>query len=52
MLSTILFLRLFQSKLSSKDVDWLMEICNGVFSGKKFDDIMLDNVIEHFVKKD
>ena len=24
-----------KNKLSSKDVDWLIEVCNGVFSGKK-----------------
>lgn len=44
-------LRLLKSKLPSEDVDWLMEICNGVFSGKKFDDIIFNNVIEHFVQK-
>lgn len=44
-------LRLLQEKLLSKDNDWLIEICNGVFSGKKFDDIMFNNVIEHFLQK-
>ena len=42
-------LRLLQGKLPSKDVDWLTEICNGVFSGKNFDDIMFNSVIAHFV---
>lgn len=44
-------LRLLKNKLPSKDVDWLIEICNGVFSGKKFDDIIFNNVIEHFIQK-
>ena len=44
-------LRLLQEKLLPKDNDWLIEICNGVFSGKKFDDIMFNNVIDHFVQK-
>ena len=41
-------LRSLKDKLQSKDVDWLTEICNGVFSGEKFDDIIFNNVIEHF----
>ena len=44
-------LRLLKDKLPSKDVDWLIEICNDVFSGKKFDDIIFNNVIEHFIQK-
>ena len=44
-------LRLLKNKLPSKDIDWLIEICNGVFSGKKFDDIIFNNVIEHFIQK-
>ena len=44
-------LRLLKNKLPSKDVDWLIEICNGVFSGKKFDDIIFNNVIEYFIQK-
>ena len=43
-------LRLLQDKLPSKDVDRLTEICNCVFSGKNFDDIMFNNVIAHFVQ--
>ena len=43
-------LRLLQDKLPSKDVNWLTEICNGVFSGKNFDDTMFNNVIAHFVQ--
>ena len=37
-----------KDKLSSNDIDWLTEICNGVFSGEKFDDIIFNKVIEHF----
>ena len=40
-----------KNKLPSKDVDWLIEVCNGVFSGKKFDDAIFNNVIERFVQK-
>ena len=43
-------LRLLQDKLPSKDVDWLTEICSGVFSGKNFDDTMFNNVIAHLVQ--
>lgn len=43
-------LRLLQDKLPSKDVNWLTEICNSVFSGKSFDDTMFNNVIAHFVQ--
>ena len=43
-------LRLLQDKLLSKDVNWVTEICNGVFSGKNFDDTMFNNVIAHFVQ--
>ena len=32
-------LRLLKNKLPFKDVDWLIEICDNVFSGEKFDDI-------------
>lgn len=42
-------LRLLKNKLPFKDVDWLIEICDNVFSGEKFDDIMFNNVIEHFI---
>lgn len=44
-------LRLLKNKLPFKDVDWLIEICDNVFSGEKFDDIMFNNVIEHFIQK-
>ena len=44
-------LRLLKVKLPFKDVDWLIEICNSVFSGEKFDDIIFNNVIEHFIQK-
>ena len=40
-----------KNKLPSKDVDWLIEVCNGVFSGKKIDDAIFNNVIERFVQK-
>lgn len=43
-------LRLLQDKLPSKDINWLTEICNGVFSGKNFDDTMFNNVIAHFAQ--
>lgn len=43
-------LRLLQGKLPSKDVNWLTEICNGVFSGKNFDDTMFNNVIARLVQ--
>ena len=42
---------LLKNKLPFKDVDWLIEICDNVFSGEKFDDIMFNNVIEHFMQK-
>ena len=42
---------LLKNKLPFKDVDWLIEICDNVFSGEKFDDIMFNNVIEHFIQK-
>lgn len=44
-------LRLLKDKLPVKDVDWLIEICNSVFSGEKFDDIIFNNVIEYFIQK-
>ena len=44
-------LHLLKGKLSFKDIDWLTEICNGVFSGKKFDDMMFNDVIGHFIHK-
>ena len=44
-------LRLLKNKLPFKDVDWLIEICDNVFSGEKFDDIMFNNVIEYFIQK-
>ena len=42
-------LRILQGKLPSKKVDWLTGICNSVFSGEKFDDIMFNSVIAQFV---
>lgn len=44
-------LRLLKDKLPFKDIDWLIEICNSVFSGEKFDDIKFNIVIEHFIQK-
>ena len=44
-------LRLLEDKLPSKDVDWLTEICNGVFSGENFGDVRFNNVIAHFIQK-
>ena len=43
-------LHLLQDKLPSKDINWLTEICNDVFSGKNFDDIMFNHVIAHLVQ--
>lgn len=43
-------LYLLQDKLPSKDINWLTEICNDVFSGKNFDDTMFNHVIAHFVQ--
>ena len=43
-------LYLLKDKLSAKDVDWLTEICRRVFSGGKFDDIMFNDVIGHFLQ--
>ena len=43
-------LHLLQDKLPSKDINWLTEICNDVFSGKNFDDTMFNHVIAHFVQ--
>lgn len=42
---------LLKDKLPSGDVDWLKEICNGAFSGKKFDNDLFNDVIEHFIQK-
>ena len=43
--------RLLRDKLPSEDIDWLVDICNGVFSGKRFDDTSFNDVIEHFTQK-
>ena len=42
---------ILKDKLPQKDVDWLIEICKSVFSGEKFDDILFNKVIEHFIQK-
>lgn len=42
---------LLKDKLPPKDIDWLVNICNDVFSGKRFDDALFNDVIEHFVQK-
>ena len=43
-------LRLLKEQASVKDADWLIEICDNFFR-RKFDDIMFNNVIEHFIQK-
>jgi hypothetical protein len=44
-------LRLLKDKLSIEDIDWLVDICNDVFAGKRFDDVLFNDVIEHFAQK-
>lgn len=41
--------RLLKNKLPQKDVEWLTDICEGVFSGEKFDDTVFNDVIERFI---
>ena len=40
-----------RDKLGPKDFEWLNNICNDVFSGKRFDDVLFNDVIEHFMQK-
>lgn len=40
-----------KDKLESKDFEWLNNICNDVFSGKRFDDALFNDVIEYFMQK-
>ena len=40
-----------KDKLEPKDFEWLNNICNDVFSGKRFDDVLFNDVIEHFMQK-
>lgn len=42
---------LLKDQLPTKDFDWLVDICNDIFSGKKFDDALFNGVIEHFAQK-
>lgn len=44
-------LHLLKDKLPIEDIDWLIDICNDTFSGKKFDDVLYNEVIEHFTRK-
>ena len=44
-------LYLLNDKLLPKDFDWLVNICSDVFSGKKFDDILFNDTIEHFAQR-
>ena len=37
--------------LEPKDFEWLNNICNDVFSGKRFDDVLFNDVIKHFMQK-
>lgn len=41
-----------KDKLKPKDFEWLNNICNNVFSGKRFDDVLFNDVIEHFMQKE
>lgn len=38
-----------KDKLSDEDYDWLAEISNNTFSGKIFDDALLNEVVEHYI---
>ena len=40
-----------KDKLSSKDFDCLVNICNDVFSGKRFDDVLFNDTIEYFAQR-
>lgn len=40
-----------RGKLTPEDFDQINRICNEVFSGKRFDDVFFNDVIEHFVQK-
>ena len=42
---------LLKDQLPTKDFDWLVDICNDIFSGKKFDDALFNGVIEYFAQK-
>lgn len=44
-------LQLSRDQLSKKDFDWLVDICNQVFSGKEFDDKLFNDIIEHFTSQ-
>lgn len=43
-------IRMLDNKLSQKDIDWLTDMSNKVFRGKRFDDILFNEIIETFVK--
>ena len=40
---------LLKGKIIPEDIEWLMKISDDVFAGKKFDDIMFNKVLEHFI---
>lgn len=42
---------LLKDKLLSNDFDWLVNICNDVFLGKRFDDALFNDTIEHFEQR-
>lgn len=42
---------LLKDKLLPKDFDWLVNICNDVFSGKRFDDALFNDTIERFTQR-
>lgn len=44
-------LRILRDRLEPKDFEWLKNICDDVFLGKIFDDILFNDVIEHFMQK-
>ena len=42
---------LLKDKLLPNDFDWLVNICNDVFLGKRFDDALFNDTIEHFAQR-
>lgn len=42
-------LRMLTNKLSSEDISQLADMCNNVFKGKRFDDVLFNEFIENYV---
>ena len=42
---------LLKDKLLPNDFDWIVNICNDVFLGKRFDDALFNDTIEHFAQR-